>query len=103
MSTKPENLNLNSPYIKIIFGAFVIGGAWTRLEYKSNELTRQILKKIDEHIISDGFEKKMLDNRLVELSERISTLEYNANNSEFVRPNDLRLQNKKRRNETKTN
>lgn len=100
MSTKPETLNLNSPYLKIIFYSFMIGGAWARLEYKSNELSRQILKKIDEHIIADGFEKQILGNKLTSLEKRISSLEYSTgyqNTTEFIRPNDLRIEEKKRR------
>lgn len=100
MSTKPESLNINSPYIKLILGAFVIGGAWARLEYKSNELGEQILKKIDEHIIADGYEKRALQLTINQLSQRLDKAEelvLGAVQKEFIRPSETRLENKKRK------
>lgn len=81
-------------------GAFVIGGAWARLEYKSNELGEQILKKIDEHIIADGFEKKALEVKLTQLSERLDKAEelvMGAVQKEFIRPSETKLESKKRK------
>lgn len=100
MSTKPEALNVNSPYIKLIVYAFVIGGAWARLEYKMNESSGQILKKIDEHIIADGFEKRALQLTINQLSERLDKAEevvLGNIQKEFIRPSETRLESKKRK------
>ncbi len=99
MSTKPETLNINSPYIKLIVGAFIIGGAWYRLEYKMDELSSAILKKVDEHIIADGFEKKAIEAKIYQLSERIDKAEdfvLNNTQKEFLRPSETRMERKRK-------
>lgn len=100
MSTKPETLNINSPYLKLIVPVFLIGGAWARLEYKMNETSERILKKIDEHIIADRFEKQIIDTRITEVNKRIdNAAEYVDANTpkEFLRPSETRMETKKRK------
>jgi len=100
MSTKPETLNINSPYIKLMMYMFFIGGAWARLEYKMNESSERILKRIDEHIISDRFEKQIIEAKISQLVERIEkATEYSDNFTprEFIRPSETRMESGKKR------
>ncbi len=100
MSTKPETLNLNSPYMKLLASMFLIGGAWARLEYKMNESSERILKRIDEHIIADKFEKQILEAKIAQLSEKLEkATEYGQDYSpkEFVRPSETRIESSKKR------
>jgi lysyl-tRNA synthetase class I len=100
MSTKPETLNINSPYMKLLATMFLIGGAWARLEYKMNELSDRTLKKIDEHIISDRFEKQIIESKIASLERKLdNATEYIQDYSpkEFVRPSETRIESGKKR------
>lgn len=72
--------------------AFIIGGAWVRLEYKMNEASDKLLKKIDEHLITDGFEKQIEAIRITQLEKKV---EFNASRiadlEEFIRPEEPKI------------
>lgn len=93
---------ISSPFMKALGTAFIIGVAWNRLEYKMDEVGNKLVKKIDEHIISDGFEKKIIQTKMEEMSASIEDLNAEIsslkNNSAFIRPDDIRVQNERRRN-----
>ncbi len=79
---------------------FLIGGAWARLEYKMNESSERILKRIDEHIIADRFEKQIIEAKITRLVERLDNAqEYVENNSsrEFIRPSETRMESGRKR------
>jgi len=77
--------------MKLIVGAFVIGGTWVRLEYKMDESFSKMLKRIDEHILADRYEKQILQTQISELNNKLSpTDEYvdAYNPKKFIRPED---------------
>jgi len=99
----PKEEIFKSPWINVlskgIAGAFLIGVAWNRLEYKLDQTSEKILKKIDEHILSDGFEKQIMNSRIDELNEKVKALQYKADRyqpDEFVRPSEPRIETDKR-------
>ena len=94
-----STLKLGSVY-KIIVVLVACGGAWLRFEHKMDEQSEKILKKIDEHILSDKFEKQILESKVVELTQRVRRAEEYGESilsKEFVRPSDTRMENKKRK------
>jgi len=100
MSTKAELLNLNSPHIKLLATMFLIGGAWARLEYKMDESSAAILKKIDEHIISDKFEKQIMQTEINSLKADLTKAkEYVEPHTqkEFLRPSETEIQTKRKK------
>ena len=99
----PKEEILKSPWINVltkgVAGAFLIGVAWNRLEYKLDQNSEKILKKIDEHILADGYEKQAMNKEISELNEKIRELEYKYNSyspDEFVRPSEPRIETEKR-------
>lgn len=80
----------------VIVGVFLIGAAWSRMEYKINEMSVQMLNKIDMHIQADGWEKKEIKKDVSELNVSVNTMKEYLN-SEFIRPEAPRLENKRRR------
>lgn len=100
MSTKAELLNLNSPYIKLLATMFLIGGAWARLEYKMDESSAAILKKIDEHIISDKFEKQIMQTEINSLKADLTKAKEYVElytQKEFLRPSETEIQAKRKK------
>ncbi len=78
---------LTSTTAKLMGSAILIGIAWGRVEQRYDQTENRILKKIDEHIIKDGFEKEIQEIRVSQLakelnfqSSRIDDLE------EFIKP-----------------
>lgn len=57
---------------KLIGSAMLIGIAWGRVEQKYDQTENRILKKIDEHIIKDGFEKQIQEIRVSQLEKNIN-------------------------------
>lgn len=89
---------LNSPFAKFIGGAFLVGMAWARLEYKIDAFSTQLLKKIDEHIISDGFEKQLIQVQLTAISSRVTNLEDDFSDyKEAIKPDEPTIKPKKYR------
>ncbi|MFA7287656.1 MAG: hypothetical protein WC055_02135 [Melioribacteraceae bacterium] len=104
MLIEKENNILENTYVKTIgkavIWAFFVGAAWQRLEYKIDETTEKVIKKIDEHIISDKFEKQMLSNELSQLRSMVEDVQDQVkqiNPNAFVRPDEVRIQTKRRR------
>ena len=94
-----STLKLGSVY-KIIVVLVACGGAWLRFEHKMDEQSEKVLKKIDEHILSDKYEKQILESKIAILIQRLeSAEEYGESilSKEFVRPSDTRMENKKRK------
>lgn len=93
---------LTSPVFKALGGAFLLGFAVHQFESKFDEFGDRVIKKIDEHILSDGFQKEALNKRIDELSEEVKDLKdlkYKANryeSDEFVRPDEPRIETDKR-------
>ncbi len=90
---------INSPYTKLIGTAVVIGLAWGRMETRYSQTEDRIIKKIDEHILSDGFEKQAMNKEISELKHTIQTMQDEAKEyfkTEFVRPDEIRIEPSKR-------
>lgn len=93
-----STLNIGSVY-KIIIVLVACGGAWLRFEHKMDEQSEKVLKKIDEHILSDKYEKQILEGKIALLTQRLERAEEYGESilsKEFVRPTDTRLENKKK-------
>ena len=94
-----STLKLGSVY-KIIVVLVAAGGAWLRFEHKMDEQSEKVLKKIDEHILSDKYEKQILESKIAILTKRLERAEEYGESilsKEFVRPTDTRMENKKRK------
>lgn len=94
-----STLKLGSVY-KIIVVLVACGGAWLRFEHKMDEQSEKVLKKIDEHILSDKYEKQILESKIAILIQRLERAEEYGESilsREFVRPSDTRMENKKRK------
>lgn len=94
-----STLKLGSVY-KIIVVLVACGGAWLRFEHKMDEQSEKVLKKIDEHILSDKYEKQILESKIAILIQRLERAEEYGESilsKEFVRPSDTRMENKKRK------
>ncbi len=85
---------------KIVVVLISLGGAWLRFEHKIDEQSEKILKKIDEHILSDKFEKQILENKVVELTQRVQCAEDDAKqfvSKEFIRPSETKIEKDRRK------
>lgn len=95
----PEKTLINDKNILFVgklFGyAVLLGMAWARMEYKFDESTKAVIKKLDEHIISDGYEKQMLRSEISQLKKNYDDI-LNYAKSEFVRPDDIRMRRERR-------
>ena len=94
-----STLKLGSVY-KIIVVLVACGGAWLRFEHQMDEQSEKVLKKIDEHILSDKYEKQILESKIAILIQRLERAEEYGESilsKEFVRPSDTRMENKKRK------
>lgn len=94
MSITEKKLLTNNEVIKLISFVIVIASAWYRLEFKFDEAQKEIIKKIDEHIIRDGYEKDNMRSEIYELRKRISQIEDEAKEylkTEFVKPEEPRI------------
>lgn len=94
---------LDNPYVKIgykvVIAAFILGGSIIRYEQKMDEIGNKLLKKIDEHIIADGYEKKELNSRITYLENQIANLQDEAKDyfkTEFIKPEPPSLVRKRR-------
>jgi hypothetical protein len=86
---------------KIVVVLISIGGAWLRFEHKMDEQSERILKKIDEHILADKFEKQILESKVVELTQRVQRAEEYAEqfvSKEFIRPSETKMEKNRRKN-----
>lgn len=90
MATQSVENWLNNPIVKIIGTVFLFGVAAARFEYKQDENFERIIKKIDEHIITDGFEKQIQNNRMAQLEKKIDDLEY------YLKPEGPEIKTKRR-------
>ncbi len=85
---------------KIVVVLISLGGAWLRFEHKIDEQSEKILKKIDEHILSDKFEKQILENKVVELTQRVQRAEDDDKqfvSKEFIRPSETKIEKDRRK------
>jgi len=85
---------------RIVIVLISIGGAWLRFEHKMDEQSEKILKKIDEHILADKFEKQILESKITILTKRLERAEEYGEkfmSKEFVRPSETRMEKNKRR------
>jgi hypothetical protein len=83
---------VNSPIIKIVGTVFLFGLAAARLEYKQDQNFERIIKKIDEHIITDGYEKQIQNIRVSQLEKSV---EFQASRiddiEEFIKPEEPKI------------
>lgn len=98
MSEPVEKELLNSPYAKFAYklaiAAFLVGGAVYRYEQKMDEIGNRLIKKIDEHILADGFEKKELNAKIIMLEKQVANMQDEAKDyfkHEFIKPEAPRL------------
>ncbi len=85
---------------KIVIILISIGGAWLRFEHKIDEQSEKILKKIDEHILADKFEKQILESKITILTKRLERAEEYGEkfmSKEFVRPSETQIERDKKR------
>jgi len=85
---------------RIVIVLISIGGAWLRFEHKMDEQSEKILKKIDEHILADKYEKQILESKIAILIQRLERAEEYGEkfmSKEFVRPSETRMEKNKRR------
>ena len=90
----------NKQVTRIIIGTVVAAGIWYRMEYKYDQTEAKILKKIDEHILSDGYEKKELRTEISQLKSEITKMQYQAEDfvrNEYIRPDEVRPKEERRR------
>lgn len=98
--TKDLNSILTSPVTKALGAAFLLGFSVHQFESKFDEFGDRVIKKIDEHIISDKFEKEAMSKDISQLrimvedvQDQVRLISPNA----FVRPDEVRIQTKQRR------
>lgn len=99
-SISEKKLLTNNEVIKLIGVVIVVASAWIRMEYKFNETTQELLKKMDAHILADGYEKAAIIKEVAELREQVNSLQRDAEEyikSEFVRPSEPKLEARRRR------
>ena len=85
---------------KIVIILISIGGAWLRFEHKMDEQSEKILKKIDEHILADNYEKQILESKIASLTQRLERAEEYGEqfvSKEFIRPSETRMEKDKKR------
>ena len=90
---------LTSPVFKAIGAAFVLGFGVHQFEAKFDEFGNRVIKKIDEHIMADGFEKQAMNKEISELKITIKNMQEDAKEyfkTEFVRPDEVRIEPSKR-------
>jgi len=100
MSISEKKLLTNNEVIKLVGAVFLVASAWVRMEYKFNETTDELLKKIDSHILSDGYEKAAMNKEISELREQVKALETGAQEfikNEFIKPSEPEIQAKRKR------
>ena len=102
MASKEKSMAdlINNSFIKLIGTAFLIGMAWARMETRYDQTEDRIIKKIDEHIIKDGYDKQILESKIADLKAMVTDLEYKidvAGIDEFVKPDEPTVERKKNR------
>lgn len=70
---------------------FFIGCAWTRLEYKMDEMNTATKVLLEKYVLTNDFEKKMLSYRIDELKAQvdINTMTIKAI-TEFIKPDEIK-------------
>jgi len=103
-SVTEKKLLTNGEVIRLITVTVFAASLWFRLEYKSDEASEKILKKIDEHMLSDKFEKQIMSTEITVIKEQIKDIQIELKQMpkrEFVRPSNVEIpepeENKKRR------
>lgn len=103
MSTQKEIELINSPYakllVKVAIGAFALAGIMYKIDQKMDEMGNRLVKKIDEHILADGYEKKELNTRITFLENQIANIQYEAKDyfkNEFIKPDAPSIERKRR-------
>lgn len=96
MPTNSEKKLLsNGEVIKLITAVVVASSIWFRMEQKFDQNSERILKKIDEHMLSDKFEKQIMSNEIAILRAEIKEVKSDLNTakqkSEFVRPSQIEV------------
>lgn len=100
MSISEKKLLTNNEVIKLVGGVVIVASAWIRMEYKFNETTNEVLKKIDSHILADGFEKAAMGREISELREQVKELQTGAQEfikHEFLKPAEPEIQARRKR------
>jgi len=98
-SVTEKKLLTNGEVIRLITVTVFAASLWFRLEYKSDEASEKILKKIDEHMLSDKFEKQIMSTEIAVIKEQIKDIQIELKqipNREFVRPSTLKSPNRKK-------
>jgi len=99
-STDKLSSLLTSPLTKALGAAFLLGFSVHQFESKFDEFGDRVIKKIDEHIISDKFEKEALSKDITQLRSTVEDLQDQMSqikSTAFVRPDEVRIQTKRRR------
>lgn len=98
MGSSTKDNFLENPYVKFTYkavaAAFIIGGSWVKLETNIDKMSDRIVKKLDEHILSDGFEKKAMMDEISELKNWKKDIQDDIKEylkSEFTRPDEAKI------------
>ena len=93
---------INSPYAKfaykIVIAAFLVAGGVYRYEQKMDEIGNKLLKKIDEHILADSYEKKELNAKIQYLERQVANMQDEAKDyfkHEFIKPEAPKLKDER--------
>lgn len=74
-----------------LVGVFLIGAAWTRLEYKMDQQNTATKVLLEKYVISNDYDKKILGYQLEQLRAQvdINTVTIKAI-TEFIKPEEVR-------------
>jgi hypothetical protein len=85
-----KKLRSMEPFQKLVITAFLIGAAWTRFEYKSEQDYKEIKTILEKHIITEDKTREMLEYKYGQLAQKVND---NCASikliNEFVRPEDI--------------
>lgn len=74
-----------------LVAVFFIGAAWTRLEYKMDEMNTATKNLLEKYVIANDLQKEMLSYRITELKNKVdeNAIDIVAIN-EFLKPDEIR-------------
>jgi len=74
-----------------LVAVFFIGAAWTRLEYKMDQMNTDTKNLLEKYVIANDLQKEMLSYRITELKNKVDANTYEIGViNEFLKPDEIR-------------
>lgn len=96
--SEEKKLFSTDQWLRIIIGVFAIGAAWSRLEYKMDQMNEKTNSMFREYIIANDADKKAITVQMTSFKEQLdlNSMAIKAI-ADFIKPEDVEWKEYKRR------